>query len=337
VVEALESLLDRDDLDLATRCRLLDAFVSEMAGEDDPRVAAFGAEAITIARQLGDGHLLAFALATGIKSTHVEGRTELRSALAAELEPLARRLGLPAFRWYAAYGMATVASARGDVAALRGWLATGLELTSRYRMIEAEAVQSFGGAMLAHVQGRFADAERIYLEVADRMGRAGSMHAEGFLGIALCTLRLTQGRIGELEPLLRDLAGAYPEGRDAWAIALHQLGRTAEAKAARAELAPLRHDYFFSIFATIRAMAVVTLRASDEAPELIRSLLPLRDQMPGSLSATLALQPVALTLGELCRLAGREDEARAHFAHAATIAERWGSPHWVARARRLSR
>jgi len=337
VVEVLESLLERSDLDLATRCRLLDAFVSELAGEDDPRVAAFGAEAVAIARQLGDDHLLAFALATGIKATHVDGRTELRATLAAELEPLARRLDLPAFRWYAAYAMATVASADGDVPALRRLLATGLELTNRYRMIEAEAVQSFGAAMLAHVEGRFADSERIYREVADRMGRAGSMHAEGFLAVALCTLRLTEGRIGELEPLLRELAADYPEGRDAWAIALCQLGRAEEAKAVRAELAPLRRDYFFTVFATIRAMAVLTLRATAEAPELIRALLPLRDQLPGSLSTTLALQPVALTLGELCRLAGRDDEARSHFAHAEKVAERWGSRHWAERARAFSR
>lgn len=337
VVEVLESLLDREDLDRATRCRLLDAFVSEMAGEDDPRVAAFGAEAIRIARQLDDEHLLAFALATGIKATHVDGQTELRATLAGELEPLAQRLDLPAFRWYAAYGMASVASAQGDVATLRSRLATGLELANRYRMIEAEAVQSFGQAMLAHVAGRFAEAEQIYLDVADRMGRAGSMHAEGFLGIALCTLRLTQGRVAELEPVLRDLAVGYPEGRDAWAIALCQLGRTAEARAARSEVPPLRRDYFFTVFATIRAMAVLALQAKDEAPELIRALLQVRDQLPGVLSTTLALQPVALTLGELCRLVGRDDEARSHFAHAATVAERWGSPHWASLARQLSR
>jgi hypothetical protein len=46
---------------------------------------------------------------------------------------------------------------------------------------------------------------------------------------------------------------------------------------------------------------------------------------------------VALTLGELCRLAGRDDEAGEHLAHAVTIAERWGSPHWASRARALSR
>jgi hypothetical protein len=337
VVAVLESLLDRPDLDPATRCRLLDAFVTELAGEDDPRVVEFGAEAVAIARQVGDDHLLAFALATGIKATHVDGRTKLRAALAAELEPLAQRLDLPAFRWYATYGLASVASADGDVPTLRRRLETGLEVATRYRMIEAEGVQRFGQAMLAHVQGRFADSEQIYRDVAERMVRAGSMHAEGFLGIALCTLRLTQDRVGELEPLLRELAGAYPEGRDAWAIALVQLGRSEEARAVRAELPPLRGDYFFTVFATIRAMAVITLRSADEAPELIRCLLPLRDQLPGALSTTLALQPVALTLGELCRLAGREEEARSHFAHAATVAERWGSPHWLARARGFTR
>ena len=57
-------------------------------------------------------------------------------------------------------------------------------------------------------------------------------------------------------------------------------------------------------------------RAEDEAAELIEALLPLRDQLPGALSTTLAMQPVALTLGELSRLLGREDEAAAHFAHA---------------------
>ena len=84
-------------------------------------------------------------------------------------------------------------------------------------------------------------------------------------------------------------------------------------------LRPLRQDYFFTVFATHpRDGRGRRSGPSEEAPELIRSLLPLRDQLPGSLSATLALQPVALTLGELCRLAGREDEARSHFAHAET-------------------
>ena len=166
------------------------------------------------------------------------------------------------------------------------------------------------------------------------MGRAGSMHAEGFLGVALCTLRLTQGRVGELEPLLRDAGRGLPGSAGTRGPSrCRQLGRTAEARSGAGRAGPLRRDYFFTVFATIRAMAVVTLQATDEAPELIELLLPLRDQLPGALSTTLAMQPVALTLGELCRLAGREDEARSHFAHASTIAERWGSPHWVARAR----
>jgi tetratricopeptide (TPR) repeat protein len=334
VVDLLETLLDRADLGPETRVRLLDAFVAELAGEDDPRVAAAGAEAVALARERGDEHLLAFALATGIKATHVDGATAERHALGVELDALARRLDLPAFRWYATYALAGVASARADVPGLRALLAKGQELAGRYRMREAEAIQSFGAAMLSHVAGRLDESERIYLEAAERLRRTGSVHADGFLAIALCTLRLTQGRIGELEPPLRALVGDYADGRDALALALVALGRRDEARQVREGLLPIKPDYFFTVFATIRAQAVVALGERDEAAGLIERLLPLRDQLPGALSATLAMQPIALTLGRLHRLIGEEDAARECFRHAEKVALRWGSGHWAEAARR---
>jgi DNA-binding SARP family transcriptional activator len=334
MVETIEGLLSRADPDPATRCRLLDAFVSELAGEDDPRIAAAGEEAITIARALGDGHLLAFALATGIKATHVDAETGRRRAYATELEPLARRLDLPAFRWYASYAKASVASAAGDVATLRAELSEGLELTRRYRMVEAESIVLFGEAMLAHITGRFEESERIYLEAADRMAKAGSVHAAGFLALALATLRLSQGRIAEVEPHLRILSDDYADGVDALALALAAQGRHEEARAVTAARRPIRPDYFFSVFTTLRAQAVVALGQRDEAPALATALAPLRDQLPGALSSTLAMQPVALTLGRLYRLIGREADAREHFALAEQVARRWGSPQWEEAARR---
>ncbi|MDP9819080.1 ATP-binding protein [Spirilliplanes yamanashiensis] len=333
VVEALEQLLARDDLGAEVRCRLLDAFVSELTGEDDPRVRAAGAEAVALARTVGDPRLLAFTLATGIKATQVDGQIDEREALAVELAEVAGPLDLPAFRWHATYALASVAAVRGDVPAVRARLAEGLELTRRYRMAEAEGIHRFGDAMLDHIQGRFDEAERTYAAAAERLRRAGSVHAEGFLAVALCTLRVSQGRIGELEPMLAALAERYPDGRDPHALALAALGRTAQARAVRAHPAPVRPDYFFSVFTTLRALAVVRLGETSEAPGLIEQLLPLRDQLPGALSTTLALQPVALTLGQLCRLLGRDDEARAHFAHAEAVARRWGSPHWAREAR----
>ena len=333
VVALLEELLDRPALSAASRVRLLDAFVAELAGEDDPRVVAASEEAVRLARELGDRHLLAFALATAIKATHVDGATARRHAVAVELDGLARRLDLPAFRWYATYTLAGVCSARADVPGLRAHLAEGQELARRYRMGEAEAIHDCGDAMLAHVAGDPDTAERIYTGATERLRRAGSVHADGFQVIALCTLRLTQGRIGELEAPLRALTARYPDGGDALALALVALGRADEARAVRTRR-PLRPDYFFTVFATIRAQAVVALGARDEAPELIAQLTPLRDQLPGALSTTLALQPIALTLGELHRLAGAEETARECFAHAETVASRWGAQHWADAARR---
>jgi DNA-binding SARP family transcriptional activator len=333
VVETLEGLLRRADLGAETRCRLLDALVSELAGEDDPRVSAAAVEAIAIARDLGDEHLLALALATGIKATHVDSAVEQRRRIAAELDPLARRLDLPAFRWYATYAIACVDSAQGDVLAFRAGLVAGQVLAHRYRMAEAEAIHRFGDAMLAHVEGRFDESEQIYRDAADRLGRAGSVHADGFLAVALCTLRLSQGRIAELEPVLRTLAAYYPDGTDSLAVALAAQGRIDEARTVRTGLGPVRPDYFFTVFSTLRAHAVVAVGARAEAPALIEQLLPLRDQLPGALSATLVMRPIAHTLGALCRLLGRDDEAAEHYRHAVSVAERWGSGHWARAAR----
>ncbi|MEW2085159.1 hypothetical protein [Streptomyces sp. NPDC005283] len=53
--------------------------------------------------------------------------------------------------------------------------------------------------------------------------------------------------------------------------------------------------------------------------------MPHRDAPPPSSGFTVAIRPVAYTLGELARLLGRDSEAATHFARAATIAERWNS------------
>ena len=53
----------------------------------------------------------------------------------------------------------------------------------------------------------------------------------------------------------------------------------------------------------------------------------------GAESISLALRPVAHTLGELALLLDRHDEAAAHFAQAAAIADQWNAPHWSADAR----
>lgn len=78
-------------------------------------------------------------------------------------------------------------------------------------------------------------------------------------------------------------------------------------------------------------MTLVALGEKRGARELYEALLPYAAAPPPSSGFTVAMRPVAYTLGELAVLLGRESEAAAHFARSESIAARWASP-WGRRA-----
>ena len=172
-------LLRRDDLDPATRCRLLAALVTELAGEGDPRAAQAATEAVGLARasairpcspspcpsrrgrRAGTGNRI------GARAWHAD-RPDRRRAQPRRL-PLARRV----HRRHRGRG-------RNDPATLRHHIQRGLELAQTYEMAEPQAVGRSSQAMLAHIAGRFDDAERLYAEACAHLARHGSPHADGF-------------------------------------------------------------------------------------------------------------------------------------------------------------
>ena len=339
-VTTLERQLERSDQDQATRCRLLAALVAELAGEDDPRPARAAAEAEAIARRLGDPDLLALALTAGTMVVNYEQETERRAVLAAELGSIGHEHGLPEYEWYAEYIAGTAAAVLGQPEELRRRLRTGQRLADEYRMSEPQAVQLCSEAMLAHVEGRFDDARRHYAEATGQMRRNGSLHADGFHGLAQLTIELSEGRAAAAEPLARalyEMTGPLPT--DAWVVTLAAAGRTDEARRRYSEGAatPLRPDFFHSVFATFRAMAVIAVGDRTAAEALVADLMPVAGLLAGAASAALAMQPVAQTLGELSAFLGHPQEAARHFATAQQVARRWNSPHWAARAQAAAR
>jgi ATP/maltotriose-dependent transcriptional regulator MalT len=118
-------------------------------------------------------------------------------------------------------------------------------------------------------------------------------------------------------------------------VTLAAAGRAGEARRRYQEAAamPLRTDFFHSIFATFRAMAVIAVGDRAAAEALVTDLTPVAGLLAGAASAALAMQPVAQTLGELSAFLGRPQEAARYFATAQQVARRWNSPHWAARAR----
>ncbi|MFB9681890.1 BTAD domain-containing putative transcriptional regulator [Streptosporangium vulgare] len=334
VVTRLSRLLARPDLDPVDRCRLLEAYAHELIGEADPTARAAAEEALALSATLGDPRLRASAIAVLARDQNgleLPGRAEL----CRELTEIGIEHDLPAYRVAGLLVQANAAAATNDVPELRRLVGETLELARAYRMAEAVGVCECALAMFAHVEGRFDEAERLYTETAERMARHGSLHAAGYLQLALAAVQVSRGRVAESAPAARALLDEYgPFAADLLAVALAAAGRTEEARRVRGRAVAIRPDFFFALFATFRAMAVVALGERDAAAELYATLLPHRDDPPaGATSLSLALRPVAHTLGELALLLGRDDEAAGHFTRSVAVAELWGAAHWVTEAR----
>ncbi|MEV4066165.1 transcriptional regulator, partial [Nonomuraea dietziae] len=324
IVDRLSRLLKRD-LTPSVRCRLLTAYADELVGEDDPTVLEAAQEALDLAT---GPRLRAAAL-------QILARVHGDAELCRELVEIGTEHDLPVYRVTGLLNHANVAAAANDPVTMHRVITEALELARTYRMREAIAVTEITLASLAVIEGRFADAELLYLKADEGMRRAGSVHATGFLHLALATIWLNDGTLGvHLDDVRALHATLGSMTSDLLALALHANGLDAEAREVRASSSPIRRDFFFTFLTTLRAMAIVALNDRDAAEEIYATLLPHRNGPPaGATSLSVALRPVAHTLGELAVLLGRADEAATHFTQAATIADQWNAPHWAAEAR----
>lgn len=327
VVELLDGLLAGSGTDPAVRCRLLGAYAAELSDARLPAVRAAAREALALAGGAGDPVLRAGALATLVKELDADREWEERALLGEELERLGAAHDLPAHRWYGMFVRSTALAAEGDVPGVHRLVERWSGFAQTYRMPGPMAVAETAAATLAHIAGRAEEAERLYRQSSARMARQGSPHAEGHLVIATATLRASQGRLAEALPWARRVYAGYgPLAGDLLAVSLAAAGEEREAREVLAAAGELRTDYLFKVFATFRAMTLVALGERRGAGELYEALLPYRDAPPPSSGFTVAVRPVARTLGELARLLGRDAEAAGHFARARAIAARWGSP-----------
>ncbi|MFC8448022.1 BTAD domain-containing putative transcriptional regulator [Kitasatospora sp. NPDC057223] len=334
-VDSLTALLARPGIPAATRCRLLDALSYEFDCSGHPEGWAVAAEALAIARAEGDPRLLAMALAAQARVHDYELATELRSAIAVELSALAGEHDLPAYRWHAELLACTVAATEGDMPALRAHVRTARAIADAYGMAELTDIGTGQQGMLAIAAGRTEEARLLFARTTAGLRARRSPHAEGFNALVTVVMAVQQGRVGEELPLIEQMREVYgPLAADLHALALAALGRPAEARAARAGRHVVPADYYRSLFLCVRAAAVVALDERAEAAALLDELLPLRHLVAGSASTSVALWPVARSLGDLARLLGRDAEAAGYYREAAAVARRWESAHWAADAER---
>jgi hypothetical protein len=279
--------------------------------------------------------LLAAAITSMTRSMPHELQADRREPHLARLRELTARHDLPAYRWVCEHVAGMIAGARGEADRVRHHAEEGLIIARRYRLVEPEAVNLATLAMLAHIEGRFAEAEERYTDVRDQLTRQGSGHAADIYEVGLISIWRSQRRDVDLEPRMRRLYGMFgsPVG-PSFATTLAYLRRFDEARAIRCPKSRRPPpDSMYSINLECRAERAAVLGDRDEAPELIRLMLPLRDQLAGAASTTFASRPVAQAIGELYRMLGDTEQARQMFELAETVALRWGSPHLAAAAR----
>ncbi|QMU77994.1 AAA family ATPase [Streptacidiphilus sp. PB12-B1b] len=306
-------------------------------GSADERAASRAAERqLAIARAVGDPLLLASALTTMAGLVPHELQADRRELLMAELRALGYAHDLPANQWVHGHIGGMVAGARNDAAEVRRHAQEGLELARRHRLVEAEAINLSTLAMLAHIEGRFDEAEAGYVEVRDRLRRQGSSHGDSVHALGVATIRLSQGRPDAIEPLLRKFydMGA-PGAGHVLGVVLAKQGRTEEARALHRPATPLP-DHLYGIALSIRAELAHLLDDRAAALELVPLLHPVSDQLAGAASTSFASRPLAQALGELYRLLGDESRALRQFARAEAVARQWGSAHLAAAAARAA-
>ncbi|WP_037205022.1 BTAD domain-containing putative transcriptional regulator [Rhodococcus opacus] len=333
VVDQLEALLRHEQLEPAVRCRLLVTLVHEIGAEDHERTGSAVREAETLARDLDDPVLLGLVLCAVHAGTGSPTSTLGDHVIGDELLRIGDRTQLPVFTMLGHHLLAEIASGNGDIPAIEHHMGIQSELADRYQFQQAQATREMSRAMVAHLTGDLAAAERHYGRGHELMTRAG-LDADSVFALAQFTLRLTEGRAGELEAVIETVDSAATDViADLHALALLGNRKPDRAREVRRHLRPVRRDFFHSLMMSLRGIVVAQLGERDEAAAVHAELSPYSGRIGGGDTAAFAVGPVDTILGDLEVLLDRPEDARTHYAAALELAERCGCPAWVEAAR----
>jgi tetratricopeptide (TPR) repeat protein len=188
------------------------------------------------------------------------------------------------------------------------------------------------------MQGRFAETER-FAEQAFAIGR--QLHAEratGVLGLQMFSLRREQGRLKELEPLVKYFLTQHEEAaawRPGLAVIYSELGRSHDAQdqfehLARFDFADIPRDSMWMITMTYLADVCTFLQDKARAATLYKMLLPDAHLNVVIGAAVVCCGAVSRYLGSLAATLEQWSDAQRHFDHALTMNAALGARPFLA-------
>ena len=300
------------------------------------RGAIVRGNAVALARGLEDRSGLAKVL---VRSYWSRGTSPLEEILAmlSEARDLAGELRDPELRTEAMAWRVPTFVALCDFESAREEVATLREMAERTAQPFMHHVAAHYGSAIALCDGRLAEAEALAIR-SDEWGRLLSgRDASGTYGIQMFSVRREQGRLAELAPAVRLLAGEA--GRDGpWrpglVAVLAELGMESEARRELARLAGEGLDGFreslWLAALTYLADAAAALGDETMAALLYAELEPLAGDnvMIGHLVACYGAAD--RYLGMLAATLGEAERAEEHFERALELNRRMGAQAWEA-------
>jgi len=333
-LEAADRTLSGDD---PRRARVLALLAMELHYGGDPvRCRRLASEALEIARAAGDPLALAHALNNACSAIWTPDMLQERKRLTDELVGLVPLLDDPWLSFCAAESQWIVGNETGDRSQAESALATMRTLAASVPQPSFAWLQLLNDCVWALIEGDLQSSEQFATEAFEAGNACGEPDAAIFLGGQLFTIRLLQGRAGELAEQLAQLAGqsgSLPAWRAAAANSLMQAGRDAQARqlVLAEDFQNVPRDAVWSGTVFGWGDACSGLGLGDRAAELYELLAPFSGQVASGGAALYG--SIARVLGALAGTLGRYEQAEGHFAAAAVIEERFGAPLFLARTR----
>jgi DNA-binding CsgD family transcriptional regulator/tetratricopeptide (TPR) repeat protein len=306
-----------------------------LAGEAQ-RGAVVRGNAIALARELGDRRALAGVL---IRSYWARGTTPLEEVLAmlTEARDIAEEMGdtetqteAMAWRVPTFVALCDLDAARKEVAAVR-------EMAERTAQPFMNHVAEHYGSAIALCQGNLAESEAM----AERSAEWGQLligrDASGTHGIQMFGLRREQGRLAELAPTMRILAGAVDRNgpwRPGLVAVLAELGMEREARRELAALATQGIDGFRTSLWTAALVYLADACAALDDETMAAIVYPELEPLAGSnvmIGHLVACYGAAdRYLGMLAATLKESARAEQHFERALDLNRRMGASTWLA-------
>ncbi len=300
------------------------------------RMAAASTEATDIATALGDPESRALAAAARRRTFWSPSRLDQRLSDSAELLRFAREAGdieltLQGHAW-----LVVDLLEHGDLAAVDAQMEAFTDGAERLRQPLYLWQAAVWRGMRALLEGRLDQADALAARALAIGARAEAVTAAQYYAVQLIAIRRDQGRMGELEPAVRQVIEQYPTRlgyRAALGLLLYETGRLEEATAEVSSLSlkEIPEDVDWLATMTMLADLCADLGDAQRAEDLYALLLPYVDVNVVVGLGVVCEGAAARYLGRLAAATGRQGDAQRHFELALEKNATLGAPVCLAR------